>query len=318
MIKKSILLILGAAITILIAGYFGFTEIFQAVSSLNPIYIIAAIMLQLAAIPLLAIRLVLISRPEGKLSMARSLKINMYGFVMDLLTPIAKLGGEPLKIYMLKKDFGASKSSAIISIDTVTEIVASFITVLLIFFVFIKFLPSQLMPYFIVFFIVVIAALAFVFKLFTDFSWLDRIVKWLVKKISKYRKVSDIDYAKIFHDTFSSLIKQKKAMAAAFSLSFAIKITEFARMWLVFLALGTVLPLDVVLILWAVLLILSMVPWLPSGLGLVEFGGIAAFIMFGVPKGVAASGMLIDRFISFWFILIIGGAAFWLYGKGRK
>ena len=64
------------------------------------------------------------------------------------------------------------------------------------------------------------------------------------------------------------------------------------------------------MIIWAVLLILSMIPWLPGGLGLVEFGGIYVFIMFGIQKGVAASGMFIDRFISFWFIVLLGAVLF--------
>lgn len=315
MLKTSALLALGVAIIFAIAGYFGFPEIARSVANANPVYIAGAIILQAATLLLLAARLVIISRPQGCIGFFTAFKVTMYGMVMNLLTPVAKIGGEPLKIYMLRRNFQTSRASAIVSLDTMTEIVASFAAVLLIFLIFIKFLPGALFAYFIVFFAVAIAALAFVFKLFTDFSWLNSFIGWFTGKISKYKKVSNIDYARAFQTTFSSLIKQKRAMAGAFSLSFAVKIAEFARMWLVFLALGTVLPLDVVLILWAVLLILSMVPWLPGGLGLVEFGGISAFIMFGVPSSIAASGMLIDRFISFWLILIAGAVLLGVRGK---
>ncbi len=312
MLKPAILLIIGIIATMLVAGYFGFSEIWAAVQNADFNYIILALVLQIIAIILLSVRIIVVSRPQGYMGFARAFKVTMFGMVINFITPVAKVGGEPLKIYMLKKNFGTSKSSAIVSIDTVTEIIASFITAMAIFLIFIKFLPASLYAYFIIFFIIVIISLAFVFKILTDFSWLKKIVDWFIKKISKYRKVGNVDYAKIFHSTFSQLISNKKMMGWAFVITFATKILEFARIWLVFLALGTVLPLDVVLILWAVLLILSMIPWLPNGLGLVEFGGISAFIIFGIPKGVAASGMLIDRFISFWFIMVLGAVMLYM------
>jgi uncharacterized protein (TIRG00374 family) len=316
--KSALLLAAGIAIIIFIAGYFGFSEIVEAAQNANISYIILALVLQGATLALLALRFMVISGPQGRIGFLSAFRVVMFGMVMDFLTPVAKVGGEPMKVYMLKKRFGTSKSSAIVSIDTVIEIIASFITALLIFLVFIKFLPASLYAYFIIFFAVVVISLAFVFKILTDFSWLKRIVDWLIKKISKYRRVGDVDYAKIFHSTFSQLIKDKKTMGWAFAITFLTKILEFARMWLVFLALGTVLPLDIVLILWAVLLILSMVPWLPGGLGLVEFGGISAFILFGIPKGIAASGMLIDRFISFWLILITGAIMFYVSKRNKE
>ncbi|MBI2172942.1 MAG: flippase-like domain-containing protein [Candidatus Aenigmarchaeota archaeon] len=303
---SGILLAVGIAVTVLIAGYFGFSDIIAAVQNANINYIALAVLLQAATLVMLALRLKVIAKPKGNIGIVRAFRVTISGTAMNLLTPVAKIGGEPLKVYLLKKKFGASESSAIVSIDTMTEIVSSFLAVLLIFFVFIKFLPAALFIYFMVFFIVAIIFIAFTFKLFTDFSWLNKTTGWFIRKISKYRKVHEMDYARIFHSVFMDLIRNRRLMVQALSLSFAMKMLEFARMWLVFLALGTVLPPDVVIIIWAVLLILSMIPWLPGGLGLVEFGGISVFIMFGIQRGVAASGVLIDRFISFWFILILG------------
>lgn len=318
MLKKAVLLLIGILITVFIAGHFGFSDILQATLMANPLYIALAVAMQVATLCLIAARLVAISSKEGGLSFKKAMRVSIAGMAANLLTPVAKIGGEPLKIYMLKKDFGTSKSSAIVSIDTITEIVSSLITAAIIFLIFIKFLPAPLFVYFAVFFVVVILSLAFVFKLFTDFSWLNRTVGWITNRISKYKKVKDMDYAMAFHAAFGEMIQSRGTMSSALLLSFAIKILEFARMWLVFLALGTVLPFDVVMIIWAVLLILSMIPWLPGGLGLVEFGGISVFIMFGLQKGVAASGMLIDRIISFWFIILLGAAVFIMYKDKNK
>ena len=309
-----ILLAAGIAATVLIAGYFGFSDIIAVVQGANINYIALAVLMQMATLAMMALRLKVISKPKGNIGMVHAFRVTISGMAMNLLTPVAKIGGEPLKVYLLKKKLGASESSAIVSIDTITEIISSFLTVLLIFFMFIKFLPAALFIYFVVFFVVAIAFIAFTFKLFTDVSWLNKTVGWFIRKISRYRKVDEMDYAKIFHGVFMGLIRNRRLMVQALSMSFAMKILEFARMWLVFLALGTVLPFDVVLIIWAVLLILSMIPWLPGGLGLVEFGGISVFILFGIQNGVAASGVLIDRFISFWLILIMG-LAIWSMRK---
>ena len=308
--KKAGLLLAGVVVTVFIANHFGLSEIIQSVAAANLMYIVLAVVMQLATFGLMAARLVVISGKENGIGFRRALKVSIAGMAADLLTPVAKIGGEPLRIYMLKDKFGTSKSSAIVSIDTITEIISSLLTTVMIFLIFIKFLPESLFVYFAVFFAVVILLLAFVFKIFTDFSWLEKIVGWIAGKIPKYNKAKNIDYAMAFHKAFGEMIQNKGVMSSALFLSFAMKVLEFARLWLVFLALGTVLPFDIVMIIWAVLLILSMIPWLPGGLGLVEFGGIYVFIMFGIQKGVAASGMFIDRFISFWFIVLLGAVLF--------
>ena len=51
---------------------------------------------------------------------------------------------------------------------------------------------------------------------------------------------------------------------------------------------------------------LFLVPWLPGNLGLIEFGTAGALTLLGVTGTAAAGGVLLDRFISFWLVLVIG------------
>ena len=229
--KKAGLLLAGVVVTVFIANHFGLSEIIQSVAAANLMYIVLAVVMQLATFGLMAARLVVISGKENGIGFRRALKVSIAGMAADLLTPVAKIGGEPLRIYMLKDKFGTSKSSAIVSIDTITEIISSLLTTVMIFLIFIKFLPESLFVYFAVFFAVVILLLAFVFKIFTDFSWLEKIVGWIAGKIPKYNKAKNIDYARAFHKAFGEMIQNKGVMSSALFLSFAMKVLEFARLF---------------------------------------------------------------------------------------
>lgn len=90
----------------------------------------------------------------------------------------------------------------------------------------------------------------------------------------------------------------------------AVWCTEAARMFLVIqsLSLGLSFPHAVFLSLANALL--TVVPFTPGGLGLVEAGMVGLLLLAGVSKEQAVAAALLDRTISYWSIVVFGAVLF--------
>jgi len=305
-LKIASFLVFGIVVLILIMSFFGISEVIATLLTTNVPLLLVGFAIHIGIIALLALRLILIVRKDTAISLKKALQITITGLFVNFLTPIAKVGGEPVKIYFLKDDIGIPKATAAVAMDTFVEIFSSIIVFISIFIIFFTKLPPQFFIYYIVFIIISLSLLAVSLKLSFTPSWLKKLVGFGQKKFSKFVKISDKDHATEFNVAFRSVMKNKITFFGSLSVSIVTKFFEFARMWIVFVALGLVLPWEIVVIIWGLLLMLFLIPWLPGGLGLIEGGIAAAFVTFGVPAATAASGVLLDRFITFWFILVLG------------
>ena len=266
-----------------------------------------AAIVEVSILLLLALRMLVLSRKYEPLGFREAFKISMSGMAVSMITPIAKIGGEPLKIYLLKKNkFNGSEATAVIAVDTLAELASSLLVVFIVFMLFAREIPGVLASSFAVFLVVIAAIVALFLKLLFNPRWMRKLVRWTTKRISRFAHVKKKDYAELFYNAFKVLIRDKSIVSSAFGLSFATKLLEFARMWLVFAAISVFLPADVIVIVWSVILVLYLVPWLPGSLGLVEFFGAGALVFFGLTSSAAAGGLLLDRFISYWLVLVLG------------
>lgn len=297
---------IGIILIAFVMAFFGLGDVLDVMAGANTNYIVLAAVVQVAILVLISYRLILISKKYNKLGLWQAFKISMSGMTISMLTPIAKIGGEPLKIYMMKKQFGGSRSTAIIAVDTIAEMTSSLFVVFVVFMLFARDIPGVIASSFFAFLVVVAFLIAILLKILLNPGWMRRLLRWTSRKIVKFANVNKKDYARLFYEAFKLLIKDRRIVTSAFGVSFVTKILEFLRMWLVFAAIGVFLPAEVVVIVWSVILVLYLVPWLPGSLGLIEFFGAGVFVFFGIASTTAAGGILIDRFISYWMVLVIG------------
>jgi len=316
MFLKGILLFLGIILLILVMSFFGLGQIINNLLSANIFVVFLALLVQLAILGVLSSRLWYICKKYAVpyVSFSKSMKISIIGWTINMLTPITKIGGEPAKIYLFKKHgMRTTDSSAVVLLDSFTDIVSMFFVLIFALFAMLvtNVLPFRTLLPFIAISAITLLMIILLFIIILHPIYLKKIVDWLVFKISKRRQIERLDYAGMFQKAVKILLQDKKLMMAIFGLSFILRFLEFLRLWLVFLALGSALPFYVVVFAWSIILVLSMIPWLPGGLGLLEGGGAYSFILFGVSAGVAGSGMIIDRLLSFWFVILLGFVIAW-------
>lgn len=83
-------------------------------------------------------------------------------------------------------------------------------------------------------------------------------------------------------------------------------VVDVAALWVMFAALGTTLPLGVLILGFGAANLLTALPHTPGGLGVVEVGMTATYIAFGVAAPVAISGVLAYRLLAYWLPVALG------------
>jgi uncharacterized protein (TIRG00374 family) len=297
---------LGVVCVAIVMAFFGFNEVLGVMAGANLSYVIGALVLQIIVLWLLSLRIYFMSRKYGRIGLWEAFKISVTGTVISLLTPVAKIGGEPLKIYLLKKKLGGANATAVVAVDTLSEVISCIAVIFVVFIVFAKDIPGNMFSSFLWFFLVAAILLGLFIKFVTSPKWMNKAIGWVTKKIKRLSNADKEDYAELFHQAFSLLVRDRKVMSFTVSISLLTKIAELTRMWFIFAAIGVILPPEVIIVVWTVILVMLLVPWLPGSLGIVEFFGTGTLIFFGLNSTTAAGGLLLDRFISFWFVLVFG------------
>lgn len=89
-------------------------------------------------------------------------------------------------------------------------------------------------------------------------------------------------------------------------LSLAIWMGEACRLYLVMTALNLPLGFPYALFLSLANSLLTVVPFTPGGLGLVEVGVVGLLMLGGIDKDTAVATALLDRTITYWSLIVIG------------
>ncbi|MFH1421090.1 MAG: flippase-like domain-containing protein, partial [Candidatus Aenigmatarchaeota archaeon] len=223
-------------------------------------------------------------------------------------------------IYMLNKNgIPGYRASAIVATDTILEVVSIFVIIFLsmIAMTIVKGPSfSLLVPILMALALAVVLFLA-IFAVIFNRTLLRRLINFIMRFAAKFSKSHLLvkarkkDYAALFQNALENLTKDNKFVSKLVTITFLEKIVEFIRTWIIFLALGAFVPFEIIIFIWSITMLLGLVPGLPGNLGLVEVGGISAFIAFGLSNSLAGSGIILDRFISFWFMILLGFMFIW-------
>ncbi len=201
------------------------------------------------------------------------------------LTPANRAGGEPLRMFWVKKEFGVKYSDAVISILFERSVEAIPVLVMMIY-VSYTILPFIQSAHPLTSNMVYVAAIPFAL-VFLAYLLKDKIGKYIENYKEDCYKLRTVFYPTLF-------------------LSSSVWVLDIFRFKFITLSLGLQLPFKIIVLISLLYMILGSIPLTTGGLGVVEGGLIAALSFFGISMAIAAGIILIERFISYILASLIG------------
>ncbi|QGT99343.1 hypothetical protein SYNTR_0750 [Candidatus Syntrophocurvum alkaliphilum] len=316
--KKSYLLIVGVLIITAIVMVVGWDNVYKIMSRMTLPQFIFLVILQLGTLFLTAyIWYFLLKQKSSQISLFNVFGINLAGTFVESVTPSVKIGGEALKVYLMRQKTALAYSEltavAVVSkyfsllpflLISVITLAIALLAFNLPFFVFIAFIG--LLLFFLLFFIFFNIQ---GFNLDTFFNNLlgekinnsnNQVLKKIIPIINRiYTFLLDSSNAS------KSIVTSMKQRKILFLIAFVVWALYPVKVYLVAFMLGYQLNIVVVVLATYTAYLVSMIPLLPGGLATFE-GSMALVLAYeGLTSAEAISIALMTRVITFWIPLLL-------------
>jgi len=327
--NKKLVLLFAVSIFFLILMLFwiGIDKIISSILLINFEVVVLLFFLQIFIIFLYAFKLFVVVYENLSFFSFRSFRsfknmlfVTMVGLLANNITPVGAAGGEPFKAYVLHKieRLSMEKSFAAVIANLFIEVLPIFIfTSIALFFVF-----KNDFPLYFIFVLTIAGVIVLFLFLISFFSLVNKTFSMKIamffinffshfsffRKASKKAKERVFMIVSDFNMAFKSYLT-KKILFFGTVLSLLIWIFSFLRFYLIFISMGYHINVAVFLVVQVTLIIISFLPLLPGSILIWEASSIGLFILFGVPKEIAAAATVIDRFFSFWLTSFFGVVA---------
>jgi len=326
-LTSTISLLFGIAVFTFIFWYIGPDSLLQAWERSKPIYLIPFAILAFLSMLFLSIKLkYILGVFKQKIPLRDVLRYTFAGFAISYLTPSARIGGEPLKIYMLKKEHGVpfKIGGSSVVVDKYLELMGSII-IAVVGLVLLFFIPGVGFNIKGILFLIILFFLSFfIFIYYTalrgkgPFTTLLRLFKLdRFKKISKFLIGLDKNIRKFF-------VNHQKELFIGLSIYLFTIFLGIIEFKFLLLALGVNASVIAIILAHVVLGITNFIP-VPAGLGFQEAGhsGLFALLKQGGSLGLLFSLMirvrnLIITGIGFIIITNFGGEEIRKYYKMKE
>ncbi len=324
-----VLVLTGVLVAVTISFILGVDEIIALLNKANLLYLALAVLLQFLGIAFLTERWKIFTDKAGvKISFFKIYQIMLAGISISNITPSARVGGEPLRAYLLNKHgncrTGKSLSTVVIEriFDAATFAMISLVVLGSAMVVLPLWISSLLFIAFAfnAFFLFVMlylslekkAGMGLVNKLISFFS---RFSRRLRKKSVQKQILSGVeDY--IYNARY--LLREKRLWLYALVLSFMVWLADSFRMFFVFRALGANVSLYVIFTVLVITALVGFLPLIPGGLALIESSMIIIYVLSGMNTALAGAQTILDRFISYWLVTFTGLFCAYRLGLKRK
>ena len=307
----------------------GFRSILDEMRKLGPVSIRNAALLYFAALVLWSFRWQQLMKRGERRSLAALFPIYMSGVFGNVITPGARIGGEPIRAYYMSKAFGGEKSAYLGTIlaDKVGNGSVFIGFVLLSAILGLLFVPAGMAPKIVLLGGVILAA-AVAAGVTTGFLLRKRIgvnsplfskllsviynsalLKFIRTRFSSYQHFEDYAARKLENITgpIRQVATSPKSIAKIVVISVASWILIYSAHYVLFIALGAQIGFLRVLIIVTFATLCGDLSVSPGGAGFMEAAMIGLCAAFGVDYSTAAAVTLISRGIFYAYGLGVGG-----------
>ncbi len=320
-----LLFLVGFALFVAIFYLIGFDKLLNQLLKVYLPYFLMAVIFLILFVLLWAMRWWLfVRKAEPGIPYFDILKNHVVGLAVNNLTPVAKLGGEPVKAYILnrKHKIGIGEGLATVLSDLTMEFITSIGVVIVAMFLYITFTNPPFWIILIVLFFLIVAflVLAGLMEIQSERDLIPKFIRWLSNRSKRMEPHTEriLEGYKEFQQAFRRGLKDRKTFIAGLTLAILLKIAEISSYYFLFLSLGYEVSLVTLVIIMGVNAMLLSIPATPGSLGVLEGGLISTFILLGVPSAEASAAVFLQRLILFWGVTVVGslmgvhyGVSFW-------
>ena len=318
--KKYSLLALGIAIIALLLWWAGLERVVEILKGASVEYLLLAGIMYILGLVTWGLRWrVLLNALDVRVSFDKILLALLAGIFVNNVTPGARGGGEPVRMYFLAKetDKPYGQVFATVMMDRILDLIPV-VAMLALSTIYIYTLGS---PYLTV--VLVALDLAFAGLILLTLGillserktkgalyWFFRLFERIApKKAEKYRgrfeRTVEVDVPR-FQSDFRFLLKHKGVFLVALIYSTASWLFSILRTYYTFKAINYPISLIDVMVVQMVGMVIGMVSVIPGGAGLIETVNSGVYVLLGINRGVAVTATLLDRLISYWIPTALG------------
>ena len=329
--KNSYILIIITIIIVIAVMKDDFNSILDALLTANVFFLILALLCQLIAIVFEAIAYKKVVNGYSKnYPFKKALKMQFMTKFFNGITPFST-GGQPMQIYMLKKEgFRLTKATNIIMQNFIIYQAALVIYGLIALGINAKFHLFKDVPVlkelialgFLMNTLVMVGLIIISFSNRFNHLVIDKTIVLLgkLKLIKNQEQTREKWRERIddFHEGTTYLKENKRLCIESFLFNFLYLTFNYLMPYFVIVALGSnsVTPINAIVSSAYILIMGAFVP-IPGASGGIEFGYLQFFGTF-ITGSILKASLLIWRFISYYLLMVIGAVAFNIKGSGKK
>ena len=318
--KKSLTVAAGLLLVVLLIAWSGVSETVKLLSQTRLRYLALACLFSALETFLWSLRWqILLNQSDIRIPFKRVLEATLIGIFVNNVTPGARGGGEPVRMYLIKKRSESSygKIFATIATDRMLDAIPIVIFTIIAFWYALDLGTHLVLVVLLVSVIIVVS----VILLSILFSLNERLAMGLLMRIfrlirrifprkfeDKEEKAEEIIKTHVmdFKKTFVMLSKNKLALFGSTTISFMIWISALLRTYLVFLSLNYPLALHKVLMVQMAGMAVGLISIIPGGIGITEAIFSALYLSLAIDKTLAVTATMVDRTLSFWIPTLVG------------
>ncbi len=255
----------------------------------------------------------------------------LIGMFVNNVTPGARGGGEPVRMYFIAKrsegDYGPI--FATIMADRLLDLIPVFTMLILsswyAYSIGAKKMTWILLILTLLLFLLLIAGLLIMLNRQRMESIINKALKFALRisprRMKKWEeKIQNLVDKGIpqFQITVKIILKQKKDFTIALILSYIFWTLVILRSYLVFLSINYRIDIAKVMVVQMATIVIGLVSIIPGGAGITETINSGLYLALGIDKSIAITATLLERLISYWGPTVVGGILTTHFGIGMK
>jgi len=283
------------------------------ISQVNPILLLVALGLELAALVAYTVLTKVTLPPEPKLSLFTILRIQLATKSVTNLVPGGSAAGGTLG-YRLFTEAGVAPTSAGFTMGAV-GLGSAVVLNLLLWFALIFSIPlNGYNPLYaaaaLVGVLLLASAAALVYLLMEGRDTAERAFRAIARRIPYVQEETASRFVHQLADRLQEMARQPELLRRGVLWALANWILDAAALWVFLRAFGTSLNPINLIVAFGLAGVLAAIPITPGGLGLVEAALTPTLVGFGVPANTATISVLCWRFAQFWLPIPLGGISY--------